>query len=334
MESSSHKSTPKRKQTPRKPPARHGTKRAVKKGTTPESKSPTKRRRAAIKRAVEVLAALGDAQSNDGQGSAEESSYEDISEEDNSSESTKSSHRKSARKRKGSTKSTEESPTKKPRVEGKFVSLSSSYMSKISKSFGALDKRLFDCGYGGGARSEALQVVCNKVKDFIDAEKAVLVNIGSRKNYTWDDMYKIWCNYAERNEVRKNRVPLTLRRLSGWVHQQRKDYKDELLSEKQIELLQCKGFDFHPRATAKTNKAASGATKKSGHKSPQKKKAASGATKKSGKKSPQKKQSTITSGNLLVKEPEPPNVSAIEPQSTEGTHQSTGKVGKLLLEEP
>lgn len=178
MESSSHKSTPKRKQTPRKPPARHGTKRAVKKGTTPESKSPTKRRRAAIKRAVEVLAALGDAQSNDGQGSAEESSYEDISEEDNSSESTKSSHRKSARKRKGSTKSTEESPTKKPRVEGKFVSLSSSYMSKISKSFGALDKRLFDCGYGGGARSEALQVVCNKVKDFIDAEKAVLVNIG------------------------------------------------------------------------------------------------------------------------------------------------------------
>jgi hypothetical protein len=112
-------------------------------------------------------------------------------------------------------------------------------------------RRLFDCGYGVGARGEALQVVCNKVKDFIDAEKAVLVNIGSRKSYTWDDMYKIWCNYAEQNEVRKNRVPLTLRRLSGWVHQQRKDYKDELLSEKQIELLQCKGFDFRPQRPIK-----------------------------------------------------------------------------------
>jgi hypothetical protein len=169
----------------------------VKKATTLESKSPTKRRQAASKRAVEVLATLGADQSNDGKGSAEESSYEDISDEDNSSESTESSHRKSARKRKGAAKSTEESPMKKPRGEDNFFSLSSSYMNKISKSFGVLDKRLFDCGYGVGARGEALQVVCNKVKDFIDAEKAVLVHICRRKNYTWDDMYKIWCEYAE-----------------------------------------------------------------------------------------------------------------------------------------
>jgi len=136
------------------------------------------------------------------------------------------------------------------------------YISRISKSFDALDYKLWKCGLSSSHRHQRLIAMSSKVIGFMDAERGMIVPPGQRKNYSWDEMFQKWCTYAKRHPDRRNRIPLKLTRLSGWVHQQRKNFKNGVLAEELVSKLENEQFEFAPRSTAAINKSSS--SKRSG----------------------------------------------------------------------
>jgi hypothetical protein len=137
------------------------------------------------------------------------------------------------------------------------------YISRISKSFDALDYKLWKCGLSSSHRHQRLIAMSSKVIGFMDAERGMIVPPGKQKNYSWDEMFQKWCTYAKRHPDRHNRIPLKLTRLSGWVHQQRKNFKNGVLVEELVSKLENEQFEFAPRSTAETNKSSS--SQRSGH---------------------------------------------------------------------
>jgi len=131
------------------------------------------------------------------------------------------------------------------------------YISRISKSFDALDYKLWKCGLSSSHRHQRLIAMSSKVIGFMDAERGMIVPPGQRKNYSWDEMFQKWCTYAKRHPDRRNRIPLKLTRLSGWVHQQRKNFKNGVLAEELVSKLENEQFEFAPRSTAAINKSSS-----------------------------------------------------------------------------
>lgn len=47
-----------------------------------------------------------------------------------------------------------------------------------------------------------------------------------RKNTTWMESYAAWIDYGKEHPDHKNRTPLDESRLSSWVHEQRKAFKN------------------------------------------------------------------------------------------------------------
>ena len=54
-------------------------------------------------------------------------------------------------------------------------------------------------------------------------------------------------DYGNRNPHRKNRIPIDEHRLSSWVHEQRKAFKANRLTEERRDLLERNGFVFDAR---------------------------------------------------------------------------------------
>jgi hypothetical protein len=86
----------------------------------------------------------------------------------------------------------------------------------------------------------------SKVIGFMDAQRGMIVPPGKRKNYSWDEMFQKWCTYAKRNPNFRNRITLKLTHLSGWVHQQRKKFKNGVLAEELVSKLENEQFEFAP----------------------------------------------------------------------------------------
>jgi hypothetical protein len=128
--------------------------------------------------------------------------------------------------------------------------ISDRHIQKVSKCFDSLDMKMWKSGYTSANRNQVFNSIYKKVRDLVVAEQQ-LVTFNNRQNYTWDQSFQKWVSYGKKNPARKNRVPLSKVRLSGWVHQQRKDYKDGKLTDEKILILEEHGFNFNPRKSSR-----------------------------------------------------------------------------------
>ena len=105
--------------------------------------------------------------------------------------------------------------------------------------------------WAGNINSSSRKIIFKSLNQQVKAlvEKTHQLHRGEkvRKNFTWMESFDAWIEFGELNPDRKNRIPLDNSHLSSWVHEQRKAFKSNKLSEEQRTLLEQNGFLFDAR---------------------------------------------------------------------------------------
>ncbi|MFY7882083.1 MAG: helicase associated domain-containing protein, partial [Fimbriimonas sp.] len=122
-----------------------------------------------------------------------------------------------------------------------------SYNRLIRSSYKALDLKLWAGNINSSSRKIIFKSLNQQVKALVEKTHQLHRGEKVRKNFTWMESFDAWIEFGELNPDRKNRIPLDNSHLSSWVHEQRKAFKSNKLSEERRTLLEHNGFLFDAR---------------------------------------------------------------------------------------
>jgi len=122
-----------------------------------------------------------------------------------------------------------------------------SYNRLIRSSYKALDLKLWAGNINSSSRKIIFKSLNQQVKALVEKTHQLHRGEKVRKNFSWMESFDAWIEFGELNPDRKNRIPLDNSHLSSWVHEQRKAFKSNKLSEERRTLLEHNGFLFDAR---------------------------------------------------------------------------------------